>query len=708
MSLTVGMRLGPYEIAGRLGAGGMGEVYRARDTRLERMAAIKVLPADVAGRPELRERMQREARAISSLSHPNICALYDVGSQDGIEYLVMELLEGETLADRLKKGRLPLATALGYAIEVAAALEQAHRQGIVHRDLKPGNIMLTKSGTKLLDFGLAKVREAPKAASVDAATELLTRQLTTEGTIVGTFQYMAPEQLEGREADARSDLFAFGAVLYEMTAGRPAFAGTSQATLIAAILTEEPAALSEGDEAPAAMDLVVKACLAKDPEERWQSAADLRRELKWIATEGGRGPGTGGQGPARGRRWIAVAAASAAIAAGIAWMHFTEHTSVPRAVRFRIGGEARLASQARVSPDGSKVAFVGQNAHGANVLWVRGLDESGAHELTGTEGARLPFWSPDSRSIAYFNPLLAKLQRIEAEGGPVRTVTDTASFGAGADWGPDGTILFAPRSLTWGSVLRVPANGGTPVVAAEPEKGRELAEPRFLPDGKHFLYVEKAGLFSGKDADGSLWMASLDGKEKRKLMSTSFTAEFAPAGGPKGKPHLLYVRDGVLMAQEADARTLELKGEPVRLCEAVALDGAYGYADYSVSRDGTLAYNDTVHQHEVMWVDRTGKRIGAATPAERYAHPALSPDGKRAVLELLDGKTGLPNLWMLDLERGDLSAFEVNGTLARFTPDGQAVVWTCPQGGKWEVCRKPTGGAAPVEGLADVGAGTVV
>jgi Tol biopolymer transport system component len=700
-----GHRLGPYEILSPLGAGGMGEVYKARDTRLERLVAVKVLPADLAARPELRERMQREARAISSLSHPNICALYDVGSQDGVYYLIMELLEGETLAERLKKGRLPLEMALGYAIEIAGALEQAHRQGIVHRDLKPGNVMLTKSGTKLLDFGLAKVTQtAAKAASADGETALLTQQLTTEGTIMGTFQYMSPEHLEGKETDARSDIFAFGAVLYEMVSGRQAFAGTSRASLIAAILKEQPAAFA-GDVGLAVLERVVRACLEKDPDERWQSAGDLRRELKWIAEGGGQGPGAGGQGRVRRTGWIAVAAATS-VAIGMGWVHFSERASVPRVVRFQVGGEVRLASQVSVSPDGSKVAFSGQNAHGTTMLWVRTLDEMSARSLTGTEGALMPFWSPDSRSIGYFDPVHGKLKRIEAAGGQPQTLTDCGQ-GAGADWSSDGTILFAPGTGFSGGILRVSANGGTPSVVIARDKQNEPIQPRFLPDGKRFLYLDRANSFTAGKRESAVWVGALDSRAPRKLVATRFAAAFAPGQG-RSASHLLFVRDGVLMAQEVDPGKFDLRGEATRVADAVATDGPYGVADFSVSREGTLVFNAGVHQHEVVWVDRSGNRIGAGIAAEKYAHPELAPDGRHALFELLDITTGEPDLWVLDLERGDLSMFEREGSLARILPDGHAVVWACHLDGKWQICRKPVGGAGRVETLWDGGEGMVL
>jgi serine/threonine protein kinase len=490
MPLTVGDKLGPYEILGPIGAGGMGEVYKARDTRLDRAVAIKVLPSQLAAHPELRQRLEREARAVSSLNHPHICTLYDVGEVDGIVFLVLEYLAGETLAARLKNGPLPLATALLYAVEIAEALDQAHRKNVVHRDLKPGNVMLTKSGSKLLDFGLAKVREATKSDTDNAAT--LTFELTSQGTILGTLQYMAPEQVEGKEADARSDIFAFGAVLYEMITGRKAFNGKSQPSLIAAILTAEPPPISSLQSVtPPALDRVVRTCLAKDPDARWQSAGDLGRELKWIADPEFqaefRNPRAGGT-KSRGARIAWVVAAAAALAAlSISWIHFRAPAPEQRSIRFTIPTEARLPSQVRVSPDGTRLAFVGQNAPGKIVLWVRSLDKLISQALPGTEGAMYPFWSPDSRHIGYFDLLQGKLKTIDASGGQPQILAN-AIFGLGGDWGSDGTIIFAPGSPNSG-IYRIASNGRVPVQITTPRAYIPHGFPSFLPDGRHFLFL---------------------------------------------------------------------------------------------------------------------------------------------------------------------------------------------------------------------------
>jgi serine/threonine protein kinase len=431
-------RLGPYEIVSAIGAGGMGEVYRARDTRLDRTVAIKVLPEHLSN-PQLRERFDREAKAISSLSHPHICSLYDVGHQDGIDFLVMEYLEGETLAHRLKKGPLAPDQALQYATQIADAMDTAHRHGVIHRDLKPGNIMLTKAGAKLLDFGLAKMRATEPAAGM-TALPTQTTPLTGEGAILGTLQYMAPEQLEGAEADARTDIFAFGAVIYEMATGRKAFVGKSQASVISAIMTIDPPPISTlQGMTPPALDHVVRTCLAKDPEARWQTAHDVLVELKWIKEVGSQSAISKPVVARRKRRELlfSVLLSSVSIAFLIlALVHFREKPAEAPSVRFLVPTPDKVTLEYLdwpvVSPDGRRLVFTGVNAEGQTLLWMHSLDSLATESLAGTDGARLPFWSPDSRFVAFFSA--GKLKKIDASGGPPQTICDLGSdsiFGGG-------------------------------------------------------------------------------------------------------------------------------------------------------------------------------------------------------------------------------------------------------------------------------------
>jgi predicted Ser/Thr protein kinase len=473
VTLAPGTRLGPYEIVAAVGAGGMGEVYRARDTRLERTVAVKVLPSHLAASTEVRQRFEREAKTISSLSHPNICALYDVGNQDGVEFLVMEYLEGETVSDRLAKGPLAFDSVLRYGLEIADALDKAHRQGIVHRDLKPGNVMLTKSGVKLLDFGLAKM-VAPSAARSGASltalpTEARGSNLTEEGTILGTFQYMAPEQLEGRDADARTDIFAFGAVLYEMATGKKAFSGRSQASLISSIMGSEPPAVSTvAPMTPPAFDRVVRTCLAKDPDDRWQTAHDIGVQLKWIQ-EGGSAVVAAPSAAAPRKRspllvpWLVAAVATAGLIA-LAVRDRLRPVAPGAVVRFAVlppekaiftpPGE-HAASQFALSPDGRSLAFVASYPGARSLLWVRRFDSLTASPLPGTEEAMHPFWSPDGRSVGFFTPTAVK--RVDLASGAPQKLCDSAG-GRGGAWSQEGVIIFADSAAT--HLFRVPDLGG--------------------------------------------------------------------------------------------------------------------------------------------------------------------------------------------------------------------------------------------------------
>src|SRR6266566_2138300 len=493
MVLSAGSRLGPYEIISAVGAGGMGEVYRARDTRLERTVAIKVLPAHLSSSPEVRQRFEREAKTISALSHPHVCALYDVGNQDGVEYLVMEYLEGETLSDRLARGPLPPDQLLRYGIEIADALDRAHRQGIVHRDLKPGNVMLTKSGVKLLDFGLAKYQAAARGEPLSGVSRLGTQAqastpLTERGTVLGTFQYMAPEQLEGGEADSRSDIFAFGAVLYEMATGKKAFSGKSQASLAGAILRDDPTSVTEiAPMLPPALNRVIKTCMAKDPEDRFQTAHDAKLQLQWIA-EGGSQAGlpapVAARRKSRERLAWGVAAAAVVAAAALGFGFARRAPAKPRAFRFEIAPpEGIIAIDApRVSPDGRYLAFSATDSEGKTRIWVRPMNALTAQPLTGTEGTGRPFWSHDSRFLGFMAE--GKLKKIEVTGGPAQKICD-APTGADGSWSSQGVILFDGTGKD--PIYRVPAAGGTPTVAVKTGtsgKDGQVGWPEFLPDGR--------------------------------------------------------------------------------------------------------------------------------------------------------------------------------------------------------------------------------
>ena len=491
MTLLPRTRLGPYEIVEGLGAGGMGEVYRARDTRLDRTVAIKVLQTHLSGDSTLRQRFEREAKVISSLNHPHICVLYDVGRQDGVDFIVIEYLEGEALAARLEKGPLPLAQVLQCGTQIADALDKAHRSGVMHRDLKPGNIMLTPSGAKLLDFGLAKLN-AEVAPAAETLTEMTAgdRKLTEKGTILATFQYMAPEQLEGKEADARTDIFAFGVVLYEMATGKPAFSGKSKASLVAAILERDPPPISSLQSmAPPTLDHLVKRCLAKDPDERWQTARDLMYELKWIAG-GGVQAGLRAESIARSNRysragWILVGVMSLTVLA-LSTVLRRRVSPSPMPVQFLVlppeNSYINAAARAAVSPDGRQLAFVASDSTGKEVLWVRSLDSLTARSLAGTDGAGLPFWSPDSRWIGFFAH--STLKKIDITGGPPISIGSVLAGNGGA-WNRDGAIVFGTGATRL--LYRVPAGGGevVPLIKQAETVSGGRRGPHFLSDGNH-------------------------------------------------------------------------------------------------------------------------------------------------------------------------------------------------------------------------------
>jgi Tol biopolymer transport system component len=709
MTLSQGTRLGPYEILAPVGAGGMGEVYRARDTRLERTVAVKVLPPHLSGSEEIRQRFEREARAISSLSHPHICALYDVGNQEGTEYLVMEFLEGETLTDRLGRGSLPLDQVLRYGIEIAGALDKAHRQGIVHRDLKPGNIMLTKSGVKLVDFGLAKLAGVgPGNTSASILQTQASGNLTQEGTILGTFQYMAPEQLEGKEADVRSDIFAFGAVLYEMATGQKAFSGKSQASLIAAILDSEPAPISGVQPmTPPALDRVVKTCLAKDPDDRWQTAHDVMLQLKWLA-EGGSQAGVPAPLVARRRSrerlaW-GVAAALGLVSIALSAALLSRPRASARVVRSAIPAPEKTtyhfigdgAGPPAISPDGRQIAFTARDSSGKALLWIRPLDGA-ARPLPGTEDAMYPFWSPDSQFLGFSAG--GKLKRIEASGGPAIALCD-APDSRGGTWSRDGVILFEPHFRE--PLFRISANGGTPVAVTRFDESRKETThrfPFFLPDGKHFLYLAGSHAVGTESELHAIYMGSLDGKPPRHLINVRSKPVYA-AG------HLLFVRQKTLMAQPFDARSGTLSGEAFPVVGNVQEDPGFFTAVFSVSDNGVLVYQEeggTGDQYQFTWFDRSGKQLQAAGPKGNLWNPRISHDGRRVAF----GQGDPADLWLEDLSRHvatRLTFDPADDSLPIWSPDDTRIYFMSQRSGGGDIYQKPASGTGKGELLFSSGA----
>jgi Tol biopolymer transport system component len=709
VTLVAGFRLGPYEILSPLGAGGMGEVYKARDMRLERTVAIKVLPQHLSSSAEVRQRFEREAKTISQLSHPHICALYDVGREGETEYLVMEYLEGETLADRLLKGPLPSEQVLRFGIEIADALDRAHRQGIVHRDLKPGNVMLTKAGVKLLDFGLAKALPSPgrRGAGGEGLTSLPTMAsapLTQEGTILGTFQYMAPEQLEGREADARTDIFAFGAVLYEMATGRKAFAGSSQASLISAIMKEEPAPIATLQPmTPPALDRVVRTCLAKDPEERWQSAHDIKSELSWIAQAGSQAGIAAPVVASRRRKdrlgWgVAGALVGAILAAAATWGVLRSRSAVSRPVtRVAVpipAGDIFITDNylsLAISPDGRRVVYVGRRADKRH-LFLRSLDAAEAAPIAGTEGAYSPFFSPDGQWLGFWAD--SKIKKVSLSGGAPVTVCDCGipDRMLGATWGSDDTIVFPQK---WaGGLFRVSAAGGAPqpvtkVTMKDEDRGHMW--PGLLPDGKSVLFTVFTG---GSLDDYRIAVASLATGERKTLIKGGTFGRYAASG------HILYARGATLFAAPFDAKRLEVTGAAFPVAEGV-FENTNGGAGYAVSKNGTLLYAGggiLLPERSLVWVDRQGAVTPVAPIKRPFSNPSLSPDGKRVAVTV---EAQTYDVWVLDIERDSLArlTFGKDDGVPVWSPDGKRVAYQSSEAGAYNIYIRASDGSGSEERL---------
>ena len=713
MSLSAGTKLGPYEIVAAVGAGGMGEVYRSRDSRLGRDVAIKVLPQQFSTDADLKQRFEREARAISSLSHPNICALYDVGSQDGTEFLVMEYLEGETLADRLLRGPLPVPELLKIGCDVADALDKAHRQGIVHRDLKPGNVMLTKAGAKLMDFGLAKTAAGAMGVAASSAGAPLTPSsptspiasltrrsspLTQKGMIVGTFQYMAPEVLQGDEADGRSDIFSFGCVLYEMATGKRAFEGKTQISVLAAILEKDPEPVTVVQPMlPPALDMVIKSCLEKEPDERIQTAHDVKLQLQWI---GGAGSKAGIPAPVAARRRVShtVAWAAAAVAAAIAIafaIGFVWRAPVPaRVMRASILPPEKHSFDPlsiSISPDGTKLAFVASAGGSASEVWVRPLDSMSAQPLAGTEDASYPFWSPDSRTLGFFAD--GKLKIIDASGGAVQTLADAPET-RGASWGKDGTILYTPNATS--TMMRIPASGGTPAQALSTKQPTDITStlserwPAFLPDGDHFLFFKFAA-DSRKGARGDVHLASLKSHQDTVLLEADYQAQYANG-------YVVFVRDNNLLAQRLDASTLKLSGNAIPIAEQVVVRDL-GSAAFSLSTDGKLVFaGGQTGTLDLAWYERSGKK-GDVIDTGVFQDAHISPDGKRVSAARTDAGGHL-ELYVYDMARGTKSQFSFSQSRDDdpiWSPDGNTIVFDSGRTGRIDLYTRPANGARQEE-----------
>jgi serine/threonine protein kinase/Tol biopolymer transport system component len=693
----IGTSLGHYRIVEKIGEGGMGVVYRARDESLDRDVAIKVLQGAMAGDPSRLERFNREAKTISQLSHPHICTLHDVGQEGDVRFLVMEYLEGESLADRLQKGKIPFDEALQFSIEIADALGAAHRRGVVHRDLKPGNVMLTRDGAMLLDFGLAKL-QTPSAVAAGSVLTTEDKPLTAEGTLLGTFQYMAPEQIEGKEADARADIFAFGAVLYEMLTGRRAFSGDSSASLIGAIMHEHPQPVSDLlPMTPPGLDRVVQTCLAKKRDGRWQAAHDLMLELKWIA----KGGSAAGLPPAVAARrkarfwlgWVVSALASgAAVLFAVGYVSRAPRPTPPTSFHVQVPTDPVFVGSPRISPDGRIVAFLATGADGQTQIWLRRLESLDARPLPGTESSRSwetrPIWSPDSEQIAFFAD--GKLKKIAVDGGLPVTICEAS--GINGTWASSGEILY--DGYMGDPIHRVSASGGIPETVVTVDTGEEqnwVLQPEFLPDGRRFLYLARN--LRGKT---KLILATLGSDETAELVDVDSKVQYAEPG------YLLYVRSTTLVAQPFDARSGEITGEPQPIGDQMTFTD-FGAADFSASHDGTLVYRAGVAGvRQLTWFDRSGRALGTVGEPAAYRDIMISPDGDKVAASILDYQSGNFDLWVLELKRAVASRLTFDpGTdvFPVWSPDGSRIVFSSDRRGPFGLYVKDASGSGEAEEL---------
>jgi eukaryotic-like serine/threonine-protein kinase len=674
----VGRTFGSYDLQALIGAGGMGEVYRAVDTRLNRTVAIKTLPEHLSDDPDRRERFKREARIVSSLNHPHICTLYDVGVQDDIHYLVIEHIEGETLEQRLERGRLPLAQALDYAIQIADALDKAHRRDVIHRDLKPGNVMLTKAGVKLLDFGLAThAARSNVVTAEDAAEPDGSSTLTADGAIVGTLQYLSPEQLEGKQADVRSDIFAFGVLVYETITGTRPFRAANQRQLLGAILRDDPPPVIDlvPDVSPRLAQTLAR-CLSKDPDDRWQSANDLLFELRSIAhspaaVAGAPSRRAGSPGVAERVMWAAAIAACAAVT-----FWWARHGGVgrgdaepgPPPIRYTLSpaqGTTLFAASGlpfALSPDGRQIVYASTSADGTERLWLRSLYSQLEQPIPGTEGANTPFWSPDSQWIGFF--AANSLKKVRVSTGLTQVVATNVQTKGGAAWNVSDVIVFAagPAGL-W----RVSAQGGPVSPATRPTEGSHFW-PVFLEDGRHFIYAAAA--------TGSISLGSLGNEAPRVLMTFPVrTSALAYVPG-----YVFFVQDSTLFARPFDEQRLAFSGEAIRMVDGVPSVGP-GRAPFSVSAAGVLAYwpYPVGTSSALHWFDRNGHvSVAVGTPA-LYAGFALSPDASRLAFSRA-ATNGGADVWVRDLTRGGESRLTFDGAafIPQWAPDGTRIVFTGP------------------------------
>jgi serine/threonine protein kinase/Tol biopolymer transport system component len=699
MPVIEGTRLGPYEILSPLGAGGMGEVYRARDTRLGRDVAVKVLPAGFSFDKDRLRRFEQEACAAGALNHPNILSIYDIGTHDGAPYVVSELLEGETLRKRLSQPTLPQRRAIDYALQLAHGLAAAHEKGIVHRDLKPENIFITKDGrVKILDFGLAKLIQAD---GNESQSNIPTRRADTDpGVVMGTVGYMSPEQLRSQKIDHRSDIFALGAILYEMLSGRRAFHGDSPVDTMSAILREDPPDLSATNRnVSPALERLVDHCLVKDPDDRFHSARDLAFALEALSASAISSGETVTIAPSTGRKFsqrelISWSLATLFLVAALALVIFALRrtpTNQGELSRFLIyppekttfGGASDF-----ISPDGRKLLFTVIGTDGFPQLWIRWIDSLAAQPLPGTEVSTQGFWSPDSRFIAFFSK--GKLRKIEATGGPVQTLAD-AQTNRGGTWNKEGVILFAPTFS--GGLYRVSAAGGELTAVTKLDVSRNESGhywPQFLPDGHHFLFLAR----TAKKETTGIYLGSLDSPETRMLVQTDAGARFALPG------YLLFLKERGLMAQPFDAQKLQLSGEPSLIAEQISYNEQNGRSFFCASDNGVLVYRTGIRGlSRLAWVDRTGRELGSLGQAADLFSASLSPDEKRVATVRADQSSG-SDIWLLDIARQSSSRLTFDPATDSnpvWAPDGSRVVFSSNRLGPFDLYWKQSSGAGNEE-----------
>jgi eukaryotic-like serine/threonine-protein kinase len=711
--IPTGTVLGRYEIRSQLGAGGMGEVYRARDEKLNRDVAVKVLPAALSHDGDRLRRFEQEAQAAGALNHPNILAVYDVGTHDGAPYIVSELLDGEELREQLNDGSLPQRKALDYAQQIAQGLAAAHERGITHRDLKPENLFVTADGrVKILDFGLAKLRPL---RSERVSSEIDTRkQITDPGTVMGTVGYMSPEQVRGHEADHRSDIFSFGSILYEMLAGQRAFRRETMAETMTAILKEEPPELSETNaKISLPLEKIVRRCLEKKPERRFHSASDLGfaiESLSGSATSSGQTMTMTASPALRPRTrerigWFALTASLlvAAVAVTILYFRRAPIENPTAAMRFTINLPEKLTARSgspEISPDGRNLVFSARREDNANILWLRPLGSLAAQPMPGTEGAGAGnyFWSPDSRSIGFFRE--GKLEKIDLAGGPPQTLCNMPPRVGGGPpvysgtWNRDSIIVISAD----GVIYRISAAGSEPtLVLGKNQLNREAVYgwPSFLPDGRHFLCLR---IPAGQGAP-EIYLASLDGKETTRLLVADSQALYATSA--TGGGYLLFARAGALLAQPFEASSLKLTGEPFVVANTLRVSDS-GRGHYSVSDNGILVYDptNTFGTQQLIWLDRAGKRLESVGAPGTIQNPRLSPDGKQVAVDRRDLQTGNEDIYVIDIARGTssrLTSDPASDSHPIWSPDGNRIAWSSDREGSFQIYQKLASGVGQEE-----------